>query len=178
VCKLGANESLTVDTTDLSEDFTLNGLLQLLAERYFPNADYIFKEGSGFLLGSIVARNSTFGTVTITDDNILLSSLTASSGGISLQSIFTTNLTPYLGKTLYIELMTDKSLVQFFGANASSGANSFSTNHDVIVTPDKAVTVEIPISTIIDTSHPYCMFGFSGNETINGSITIYNVYVK
>ena len=31
------NDSLTVDTTNLSEDFSLNGLLQMLAEQYFPN---------------------------------------------------------------------------------------------------------------------------------------------
>lgn len=33
------NESLTVDTTDLSDDFSVNALLQMLAEKYFPNYD-------------------------------------------------------------------------------------------------------------------------------------------
>ena len=39
------NSNLTVDTTNLSDDYTLNSLLQLLAEKYFSAGFYLYKDG-------------------------------------------------------------------------------------------------------------------------------------
>lgn len=47
------NDSLSVDTTNLSEDFSLKGLLQKLAEKYFPAIRYFLKNGHFSNIGSI-----------------------------------------------------------------------------------------------------------------------------
>lgn len=63
------NESLNVDTTNLKEDFTLNGLLQYLAEKYFAKILYLLKNGvvdesiTTFSNTNYTSTNATYTTV-------------------------------------------------------------------------------------------------------------------
>ena len=88
------NDSLTVDTTNLSEDFSLNGLLQKLAEIYFVKEINFLKTAAKawtvteYLLGSASAVSTT-NSFTINETKFYFETNGTSSTGSNIVSFLT-----------------------------------------------------------------------------------------
>ena len=91
------NDSLKVDTTNLSDDFTLNGLLQMLAEQYFPSANYLYKDGTMNTPLTAFGTDGTNGSTNFETNSIaIVANGTANAGrrqGVRTTNTF--NLTGY-----------------------------------------------------------------------------------
>ena len=79
------NESLTVDTTNLRDDFSINALLQLLAEKYFANVTYLYKNGTEYV-PFVTGTFETGATASKNAGNIVLSSTASFSGAYACTS--------------------------------------------------------------------------------------------
>lgn len=96
------SESLTVDTTNLSDDFTLNGLLQMLAEIYFGSTKKLLENGvavSGVWSTAFVDKTNTH-SVTLVDDALACKGL---SSGMPNFMMFTEPINTRGYSTLHIE---------------------------------------------------------------------------
>lgn len=167
------NESLMVDTTNLSEDFSLNGLLQMLAERYFPNAEYIFKEGVGYCEGYSAIQRSGYGTVTTTSDKITISGNGSTKGQIILDGKFTN----FLDKSFYIDCTPTTSIVELMSIpTMSSNITQGGVAGNVTgLTPNQRTTISLKIGEIFSTTNPYLLMGTDG---VSSTVIVHNMYIK
>lgn len=141
------NDSLTVDTTNLSDDFTLNGLLQMLAEQYFTKGLYLYKQGNectditggwtinGYTDGSkvISAFNKNAGSIELVpSDGDAYRKMLGTENAISLDGFSTlkirTNITSSFGNGLWLRVSSSKDS---YADNNVATTNVFTNGENV-----------------------------------------------